>query len=69
MCENNPSINSIEEVDKKGLKLSELNLKRVAYELSEAAFLSNKIEDGSIQLKGLIYNREDGSFKTSDVLF
>lgn len=43
--------------------LANLNIYRQAYELMDVAFIGSKIEEGTIQLSGLIFNRETLEFE------
>ncbi|MGY5848572.1 carbonic anhydrase [Salegentibacter sp. HM20] len=47
--------------------LAKLNIYRQAYELMDVAFIGNKIEEGTIQLSGLIFNRENSEFEKLDL--
>jgi hypothetical protein len=49
--------------EQKCSKIAELNLKRLRYELTESAFLGQKIEDGEIDLKGLLFDRSSKQLK------
>ncbi len=61
-------IKSIENETLKCKQISKVNLKRLAYELTESAFIGNKINDGEIVLKGIIFNRADNSIQETTVL-
>ncbi|MCH3884512.1 hypothetical protein [Tenacibaculum aquimarinum] len=47
----------------KAKHLALLNIKRQAKDLSETAFLGSKIQDGSLRVKGLLYDRSKEEFK------
>ena len=55
--------NAISDENQKCCELAELNLNRLTYELTESAFLGQKIEDGEIQLKGLLFDRVSKQFR------
>jgi len=61
--ENNKPKFELLDLDKRKELLAELNIYRQAYELLEVAFIGNKIKDGLLKLSGLIYNRENLTFK------
>jgi len=48
--------------EQKCSKIAELNLKRLAYELTESAFIGQKIDDNAIELKGVLYDRASKQF-------
>ena len=63
IANSNDDIKSIQNVTLKCKQISKVNLKRLAYELTESAFIGSKINDGKIVLKGIIYNRDDNTIQ------
>lgn len=59
---NNTAFDSISLIEQKR-NLAKLNIYRQAYELLDVAFIGNKINDGFIDISGLIYNREDVTYE------
>ena len=56
-------IEAVDDFTHKAKLLARENIHRQALELLDAAFIGNKIRDGSIQVFGLIYTRETGEFE------
>lgn len=60
-------IKSIHNQELKSKQISKVNLKRLAFDLIDSAFIGNKISEGDITLTGVIYNKEDKSFQETVV--
>jgi len=67
IANSNEDIKSIQNETLKCKQISKVNLKRLAYELTESAFIGNKINDGEIVLKGIIYNRDDNTIQETNL--
>lgn len=59
---NSSDFNSLGIMEQKR-KLAKLNIYRQVHQLLDVTFIGNKINDGIIDISGLIYNREDATFE------
>ena len=64
---NNPDIKNVQNEQLKAKEISKANIRRLASELSESAFIGSKINNGEIVMKAIIYNREDGSIQDTRI--
>lgn len=68
IASNSDDVQSIRDETLKSKQISKINIKRLAQDVSNSAFLGTKIHTGEIKLKAIIYNREDGSIQETGVL-